>query len=123
MKPNLKKLSHYDMEQFNKDAQAYISATRDNRMFCIIDSVSRSGMSRKLHFHSYEHTGYYRNYFALFVAMGYSKPKNGNAFTVSGCGMDMVFATHYDIISGLKNMGIITPEEFNTLSQKTPTTF
>lgn len=124
LQKDLKKLSHYDTNQFVKDVQAYISAINSGRMCCIIDSVARSGMSRKIGFKSCEMyndgRASYRNYFAFFVAMGYTKPKNSDYFTIGGCGMDMVFHTNYTIIHRLHRLGLISKEDCEYLAQQTP---
>jgi len=56
----------------------------------------------------------------MFEALGY-KFKD-YAFTVHGCGMDMIFHTNYSTMHTFKRMGIITNEECEILSQQTPTT-
>lgn len=124
---NLKKINFYNEEDFLKDATAYINAIRENRMINVIGSVSASGMSRTLKFTSCEKNEingqfYQRNYFTLFKALGYTPVKNSSYFRVHGCGMDMVFATHYDIIHDFKNIGLISEEECSKLAQRTPNT-
>lgn len=124
---NLKKVNFYNEEDFLKDAAAYINAIKENRMINVIGNVSASGMSRTLKFTSCEkneRTGefYQRNYFALFKALGYTPVKNSSYFRVYGCGMDMVFATHYDILYDFKRIGLISEEECDKLAQRTPTT-
>jgi hypothetical protein len=113
-------------EEFLKDADRYVKAIKERRMCCIIGSVSSSGMSRTMRFISCEKvskTGYaYMNYYSLFVMAGYTAPKHSSYFRVSGCGMDMVFATHYDITSFLRNMGVISEKDCNWLRQQTPAT-
>jgi hypothetical protein len=117
------KLDHYygteKEESFLNCAKDYIAAIRQKRMICVIRSVSKSGMSRVLKFHSFEKP-YIRNYYSLFIALGYRKVDNG--FRISGCGMDMIFHTNYSIIHDLCRLGFITKDECNGLAQKTPTT-
>jgi len=121
------KLSHYSMEQFDKTAKQYIAAIREARMFCIIESVSRSGMSRNLKFISAERDtegrNWFSNYYAFFRCMGYSPAKDGDAFRIGGCGMDMVFHTNYSIMHRLESLGYITKEECECLAQLTPVKF
>ncbi len=121
---NLNKLSHYTAADFLRDAKDYINAIKSGRMFCIIESVSASGMSRVLKFHSFQGgktRGYYRNYFAFFKALGYTPAKNSDGFRINGCGMDMVFNTNYCIMHDLKRLGIITTKQCSKLAQETPT--
>ena len=124
---NLKKLYSFNSEDFIRNAERYIKACKENRIFCVIHSVSKSGMSRKLSF--YESTfnedgrGGFLNFSALFVALGYSDRNKDGKFTVNGCGMDMVFHTNYSIIHSLYSLGMMTIEECEILAQNTPTKF
>lgn len=113
---------YFEATDFVSSAQSYIKAIKSGRMLCVIKSVSASGMSRVISFHSFEGTGY-RQYWSLFKALGYSEDKNTQGFRIGGCGMDMVFATNYNIIHKLHSLGFITAKECATLAQKTPTTF
>jgi len=117
------KLSDKELIHFASNAKRYIKAIKDGRMCCVIDSVSGSGMSRTLKF--IECNGKagnynYYNFYWLFDQLGYAKVKNSDLFRVYGCGMDMVFATNYDIIHKFKNLGFITKNTADNLSQKTP---
>ena len=123
-----KKLNHYTVEQFVSDAQRYIKAIREGRMINSIGSVSASGMSRTIKFMSCERykdeTNHsYCQYWAFFTALGHSEARSKNGyFSISGCGMDMIFHTNYSIIHKLKSLGFITDDECRTLAQRTPTT-
>lgn len=124
------KLRYYDTEQFIKDGEKYISAVRSGRMFCVIHSVSSSGMNRNMSFHSCEKHSRerdrfsYRQYSCLFLSLGYTESRAYNgAFMIGGCGMDMVFATNYNIIRSLYRLGFITLKECCELEQMTPTYF
>lgn len=127
LQKNFKKLYNFTSEDFVINAERYIKACRENRIFCIIHSVSKSGMSRKLSFNEANFNNEKRcnflNFTALFTALGYSDRNKDGQFTVNGCGMDMVFYTNYSIIHSLYNLGMITKEECDTLSQNTPTRF
>lgn len=79
----IEKVSYYDIENFINDANCYLKAIKENRMFCCIVSVSNSGMSRNMKFLSCEKGAngfFYRNYFGLFNALGYREAKNKDAF-------------------------------------------
>jgi len=124
-----KKLKYYSYEQFEKDAVKYIEAIQEGRMVCVIHSVAKSGMSRVMSFHSCEQNQYpedstpdfhYRQWNCLFIALGHTESKCRNGFRIGGCGMDMVFATNYNIIHNLLRLGFITKEVCNILAQKTP---
>lgn len=127
LQKNFKKLYSFTSEEFIQNAERYIKASKENRIFCIIHSVSKSGMSRKLSFNeanfSKDGRGYFLNFTALFTALGFSDRNKNGEFTVNGCGMDMVFHTHYTIIRNLYNLGMITKEECEILEQNTPTKF
>lgn len=117
-------------EEFYNTALDYINAIKEGRMLCVIPKVSNSGMSRQIKFHSFQQyqqqsnnttVGYYRQYWAFFKMLGYREVKNSDAFTISGCGMDMIFHTNYTIIHRLKRLGFITDDECKVLAQMTPT--
>jgi hypothetical protein len=115
---------YYSDEQFLSDANQWIKAIEQGRVICSVVSVSKSGMSRKLKFLSFEpnknsERGYYRQYNTMLKTLGY-KLKD-YCITVKGCGMDMIFHTNYIIIHDFKRMGIITDEQCKTLCQMTPT--
>lgn len=113
---------NYDnsIKHFVSDAKTYIKAIKENRMLCIIKSVSSSGMSRVISFHSFE-KNYYRQYFCFFKTLGYSEVNEG--FRIHGCGMDMIFNTNYNIIHKLHRLRLISKKECDILCQKTPTKF
>jgi hypothetical protein len=118
-------ITYYSVDLFISDVQTYIDAIREGRMLCVIPKVSPSGMSRQIKFHSWEPTerrGYYRQYWSLFTALGYSKARgNDNAFSINGCGMDMIFHTNYTNMHRFARWGFITKEECDHLAQQTPT--
>ena len=116
----------YSVEQFINDGKRYIKAIKDRRMLCIITSVSRSGMSRRMKFIAPEKSKYngqysYLNFYAFLKALGYSF-NDDFAFYVGGTGMDMVFATNYNIIHKLGRLGFLNKQQVETLAQYTPAT-
>ena len=122
----IEKQGHYSHDQFVHDAQTYLKAIKEARMCCVIHSVASSGMSRVMSFHSCEKSRqkesyWYRQYTCLFLALGYRQTKNG--FAIGGYGMDMVFATNYEIIHRLARLGFINEKECEILAQKTPVYF
>ena len=118
----LSKMPRYGAEDFLRDGKKYIKAVKEEKMFCIIDRVSNTGMSRELHFHSWNDT-HYTNYFGLFKALGYKKVPDTDAFRIKGTGMDMVFATNNSIIHRLCYLGFISKRKAEWLSIKTLTTY
>lgn len=120
----LKKLSYSTEEDFYNSAIRYIEAVRKNRIICSIASVSRSGMSRQIKFieasHGEKRTNWL-NFYILFKCLGYTEARgNRDYFTISGCGMDMIFHTNYTNIHRLGRLGFLTPEEVQNLAQNTP---
>lgn len=118
--------SLYNVNDLIKDAKSYIAAIKSGRMLVVIKSVSASGMTRKMDFSACEKAGkgyyqayYYRSFSRMFVALGYRLDKNHD-IVISGCGMDMVFNTNYNIIHKLHKLGFITKSACATLAQKTP---
>lgn len=118
------KESYYGIESFEKDAAEYIKAIKERRMLCTIKSVSNSGMSRNIKFHSCQKTktGYYfRNYWTFFKTLGYTPASSDrDTFRIGGCGMDMIFHTNYTIIHKLHKLGFINKKQCENLAQQTP---
>jgi len=118
----------YDIVEFYTfvdNAQQYIKATKQARMICSIDTVSKSGMSRKMKFLELKkntRTSQHQllNFNVFFRAMGYRPVRDSDYFRISGCGMDMVFHTNYEIIHRLHHLGFITKKTCETLAQRTP---
>lgn len=76
-------------------ALAILKQWRGHRLLAIVNSVSRSGMSRRIEFYGAEkgeisRIGYYMS---KILEWPYNVDKGG--FLVSGCGMDMIFHTLY----------------------------
>lgn len=121
----MKGLKYYENANFLSDAKQYIKAIKTGSMFCVINSVSNSGMSRVINFYSSAKSKdgrfYYRNYNCFFIALGYTETKEG--FRISGCGMDMIFHTNYCIINTLFSLGIINKKQCSQLAQNTPNKF
>jgi hypothetical protein len=113
------KINYYSLQDFERDVKDYIKAITERSMLCVVKSVSRSGMSRVLSFHSYN-GGYYRQYNCLFMVLGFKESSNRNGFKINGCGMDMIFHTNYTIIHSLCKLGYVTKEECEVLAQQTP---
>ncbi len=120
IKKQIAKEDYYTEERFIKDCRAYIKAVDSGRIQYTVTHVSQSGMSRNIMIKSYEGTmndGFYRWYYKMLEAMGY-KFASDNSIKVSGCGMDMLFATNYNIIHSLKHMGFIYSKRCASLAQK-----
>lgn len=117
---NLKKNEYYGEEDFIHDCKVYIKALKSGRLQYTVTNVSKSGMSRDINIQSYEGTmlkGYYRQYTGLTAALGY-KRSGWADIRVGGCGMNMMFATNYNIIHDFKRMGLISESDCKTLCQK-----
>ena len=120
---SINKVSYYSVEQFISDAKRYIKAIKEGRMCCIINSVSRSGMSRKIRFvecSKGKDKYYYMNFFAFFSALGFSRGKDSDFFIINGCGMDMIFHTNYTNIHSLYRLGFISKKQCDSFAQMTP---
>lgn len=115
----VEKNKYYNVEMFEKDCNAYIEAVKSGRILYNVEHVSASGMSRKITIKSFEGTmekGYYRNYFAMLEIFGYKMNKD-YTITVKGCGMNMLFATNYDLINQMFKMELLDKETCDTLAQ------
>jgi len=117
-----------DKEALIRSASAYINASKNGSLCCIVKSISKSGMSRKLLFFSVDQNSegncmpYYYGYFLELLGYKSSRNYSDSSITVRGCGMDMIFYTHYKVIHTLFDFGFITENECAVLSQKTPHT-
>jgi hypothetical protein len=129
LQKRIEKMDYYNVDSFKSDAKRYIKAIQDNRMVCLIKSVSSSGMSRTIKFCAPEKNKYnkgrfqYCNFYQFFKAMGYNESRSKDScFTIGGCGMDMIFHTNYTIIHRLHRIGMLTKKQCDYLAQQTPTT-
>lgn len=123
----LKNLKKVDMpiERFIGDAQTYLRAVKERRISYAVDTVSKSGMSRTLTITSCERSRWenkvvyhYRQYNTMLQAMGYSiKRGYRDSIRVHGCGMNMLFATNYNIVWSLHRLGFISRKQCDVLCQ------
>jgi hypothetical protein len=124
LQKNIDTLEYYSLDQFEQDARAYIAAIKQRRMLCRIHSVSASGMSRTISFHSCEigkdGNGWYRQYWCFFKAMGFTALRDKDYFRINGGGMDMVFDTNYRIIHNLGRLGYLDKKDVDDLAQMKP---
>ena len=121
---NLKKID-LSVERFISDAQTYIKAVKERRISYTVDTVSRSGMSRTIIITSCEkslyngkRSFYYRQYNAMLEVLGYNVKRGyRDAIRVGGCGMNMLFATNYNIVWTLHRLGFINRKQCDVLAQ------
>ena len=113
---------HYSQDEFIADAKRYIKAVQSGRMLYTVTHVSNSGMSRDINIKSFEGTmtnGSYCTYYSFLKVLGYKFAGNYSSdIKVSGCGINMLFATNYDIIHTLFNMKFVSKKKCEILSQK-----
>jgi hypothetical protein len=112
------------IDGFISDVKRYIKAIKEGRMLCSIPHVSSSGMSRTIKFNECAKgkTHYnYQQFWTLFKTLGYTESRVDNyGFTISGCGMDMVFHTNYSNIHVFGHLGFLNKRQVEYLSQQTP---
>lgn len=124
LKKNIEKQTYYDQDQFFNDCERYVKAIKERRVICSIGSVSKSGMSRTIKFLecSKGKTHYnYLNFFVFFKCLGYTESKaKDHYFSISGCGMDMIFHTNYTNSHYMEHLGIINKKQCADLCQQTP---
>ena len=118
----LSKEEYYAKEMLLDDIQDYIKALKEGRLQYLVMSVSSNGMSRNILIQSCEQNKtnnnfYFRQYSRMFEMLNYKLDKNYYV-KVSGCGMNMLFATNYYLIQTFKSMNIISESEANILAQK-----
>jgi hypothetical protein len=114
-------MDYYTQQDFIRDCNIYIKALKSGRLQYRATNVSKSGMSRDILISSYEgsmNKGYYRNYTLMLEVLGYKfASKYSSEIKVNGCGMNMLFATNYNIIHTFKNIGLINKKQCDILSQ------
>ena len=118
----LSKEEYYTKEMLLDDIQDYIKALKEGRLQYLVMNVSQSGMNRNILIQSCEQNKtnnnfYFRQYSRMFEMLNYKLDKDYN-IRVSGCGMNMLFATNYYLIQTFKSMNIISESEANILAQK-----
>ena len=118
----LSKEEYYTKDMLLDDIQTYIKALKEGRLQYLVMNVSSSGMNRNILVQSCEQNKtnnnfYFRQYSRMFEMLGYKLNKDYN-IRVSGCGMNMLFATNYNLIHTFKNMNIISDLECKILAQK-----
>lgn len=111
---------YYSVESFAADCVRYAKAVKDGRLITTVKSVARSSMSRKIDFSElakgYDGRYYLNNFLAFFRALGYRVPDY--CIVVNGGGMDMIFATNYDVCRALRALGVLSEKECADLSRK-----
>lgn len=114
-------MDYYTQEDFIRDSNIYIKALKSGRLQYRVTNVSKSGMSRDMLISSYEgsmNKGYYRNYTLMLEVLGYKfTSKYSSEIKISGCGMNMLFATNYNIIHTFKRIGLINQKSCDVLAQ------
>lgn len=118
----LSKEEYYTKEMLLSDIQTYIKALKEGRLQYLVMNVSSNGMNRNIFIQSCEQSKtnnnfYFRQYSRMFEMLGYKLSKD-YYIRVSGCGMNMLFATNYNLIHTFKNMNIISESEAEILAQK-----
>ena len=118
----LSKEEYYTKEMLLDDIQDYIKALKEGRLQYLVMNVSQSGMNRNILIQSCEQNKtnnnfYFRQYSRMFEMLNYKLDKDYN-IRVSGCGMNMLFATNYNLIHTFKSMNIISAAEADILAQK-----
>ena len=119
-------LHKYAME-FEYAAVHYIEAVKQGRVICIIQGVSRSGMTRRMTFKECRKDTSTGNYWYAdlnrLISSAAGIPLNKHhELVVTGCGMDMVFHTHHNVIRCLQQAGFVRKKWAEELAQMTPTT-
>ena len=118
----LSKEEYYSKDLLLRDIQDYIKALKEGRLQYLVISVSPNGMSRNILIQSCEQNKtninfYFRQFTRMFEMLGYKLNKD-YYLKVSGCGMNMLFATNYYLIQTFKSLNIITELECEILAQK-----
>jgi hypothetical protein len=114
-------------QEFEQVALQYIRAVEQGRVICFIQGVSQSGMTRRMTFKMCrQNTGYVTyQYHDLnqFISSAAGIRVNGaGELIVEGCGMDMVFWVHNEVIRCLRRLGFLKKKRAEKLAQMVPET-
>jgi hypothetical protein len=81
-----------------KQLKDIMKKCKDKKCFAVVTHVSKSGMSRNVHFMAFTKGGGVYNLDGfIHKIIGYSFSNNSVGLRVGGCGMDMIFKTLYDL--------------------------
>ena len=117
----MKKLNrekYYSIDALIADINTYIAAVKSGRIRYSVISVSKSGMSRTIEIISCEkgrYGYYYRIYQCMLGVLG--ETVVGGTIRVRGCGMNMLFATNYNLIRMFHRLGFISDTQCKKLAQ------
>ena len=90
---DLNKLTQWNVEELTRIKNALLRG----RFYCGVDSVSKSGMSRKIRL-AYIYKNKLRKITDPYILKLAGCDKNGR---ISGCGMDMLFKAQYNLFQNL----------------------
>ena len=90
---DLNKLTQWNAEELTRIKNALLRG----RFYCGVDSVSKSGMSRKIRL-AYIYKNRLRKITDPYILKLAGCDKNGR---ISGCGMDMLFKAQYNLFQNL----------------------
>ena len=118
----INKESFYSVDNLISDINTYIKAVKSGRILYDVVSVAKSGMSRTIKITSCEKAGknqyYYRQYQAMLSVLGESVVRYSYTIRVRGCGMNMLFATNYNLMHKFRRLGFISKKQCKVLEQK-----
>lgn len=113
-----------ESEEGKRNAERFLKALKEGRIIVSIPHVSNTGMSRIIRFREVVNLRdanpprYAIYQFDWFLErIGYSYSRNWDGIRISGCGMDMVFNTLYNVCDELKVNGFDVPEDFSLLAE------
>jgi hypothetical protein len=115
------------VEYIVNEMKDYSKASAEGRVFCVIDSVSKSGMSKTLLFYMMKKEKYSKKYhvrpfYSLMRFCGYKQNQRTGYFRVHGTGLDLVYHTHSELIDTCAYYNIITKDEARLLKREVPPT-
>lgn len=121
----LDKELYYNINDFISDVNVYIKAVKEGRILYHVGTVSKSGMSRTILIQSCERRSYngktsygYRQYIMMLKVTGYTVIRGWHdTIRVYGCGMNMLFATNYNLIHKFYKLGFINKSQCEKLCQ------
>ncbi len=103
-----------------REANRFIQALEERRIFAIVRHVSSTGMTRYIDFREVATDASGRinfyNFTYFLESMGFKYSDKYYSHKVEGCGMDMIFHTLNYIAGTLKHYGFDVPENYAELA-------
>lgn len=84
-------------QEAKKKLKDFLSKTKDNKIYCVLRHVSKSGMQRTIHFFTIVNDEIYHLDYLISKALDLKPDQKREGLKIRGAGMDMGFDTIYNL--------------------------